>query len=74
MAVPVSVRFDRFAQLTNGLVQVSDEIPLLLEPNGVSLATGWLTTGEGIWSACYDAVTTAWTACYSAVTTTWTKT
>ncbi len=72
MAVPVGVRFDRFAQMTGGLVQVSDEIPFLLDPDGMSLATGWLTIGDNIWSACYDPISTVWTTCYAAVVTTWT--
>ncbi len=71
MAVPAGVRFDRFAQMTGGLVQLSDELPVILDPDGVSLVTGFLTIGDSVWSACYDPISTTWTTCYSAVTTVW---
>ncbi len=71
MGIPLNVRFDRYAELTGGLVQVTDEAPFILDPNGMSVVTGWLTLGDGVWSACYDPVSTAWTACYSAVVTVW---
>jgi len=70
MAVPQHVKFDRYAELTGGLVQVSSEIPFIANPTGMALTTGWLTSG--IWSVCYDPIATVWTACYSAVATTWT--
>ncbi len=82
MGVPLNVRFDRFAQLTKGVEQVSLETPFILNPSGIALVTGWLTGGIWsncydpiitTWAACYSAVVTAWSACYSAVTTTWTK-
>ncbi len=69
MAVPLNVKFDRYAQLTGGLVQVSNESPFTLNATGMALVTGFLTSG--IWSDCYDAITTVWSACYSAVVTTW---
>ncbi len=69
MAVPSNVKFDRYAQLTGGLKAVANEDPFSLNVNSVALVTGWLTSG--IWSSCYDPISTTWTACYSAVTTVW---
>ncbi len=69
MAVPQNVRFDRYAELTGGLVQVSSEIPFIVNPTGMAMITGWLTSG--MWNACYDPISTSWTACYSAVSTVW---
>ncbi len=71
MAVPLNVKFDRYAQLTGGLVQVSSVLPFIVNPTGVALVTGFLTAG--IWSVCYDPIVTVWAACYSAVITTWTN-
>lgn len=70
MAVPLNVKFDRYAELTFGLVQVSSESPFIVNPTGMALVTGFLTSG--VWNACYTPVVTAWIACYSAVSTTWT--
>ena len=71
MAVPMGVKFDRYAQMSSGLEQVSLEVPFVLNPTGMSIVTGWLTSG--IWSTCYDPISTTWTACYSAVVTVWTS-
>ncbi len=68
--IPLNVRFDRMAQLTDGLVQVSSESPFILDPTGIALVTGFLT--GSIWNACYDPISTGWTACYADVTTGWT--
>lgn len=68
--MPLNVKFDRYAELTAGLVSVANESPLQLQVNGVALTTGWLTSG--IWVACYNIVITTWTACFSSPSTLWT--
>lgn len=72
MAVPLNVKFDRYAQLTGGLVQVSSSLPFIVNPTGVALVTGFLSAG--IWNSCYDAIATVWADCYAAVVTLWTDT
>lgn len=67
--VPLNPVWDRYAELTDGLVQVSSSSPFIVNPTPLSLVTDFLTSG--IWSTCYDPVTTAWTTCYSAVVTVW---
>lgn len=68
MAVPVGVRFDRFAQMTDGLVAFGLALPV--HANGIALVTGFLF-GE-IWIPCFDPVSTSWSVCASAVVTSWT--
>jgi hypothetical protein len=63
MGVPENVVFDRFAVLTDGLVSVLGNLPLLLGTDDVALVTSFIIAGAyGGWSECFDAVTTSWTA------------
>jgi hypothetical protein len=68
MSVPVGVKFDRFAQLSDGLVAFGLGLPV--HANGIALVTGFLF-GE-IWLPCFDAITTSWSVCAAPVSTTWT--
>lgn len=67
MAVPFKVKFDRYAQFTDGLVAVGLGAPV--QANGIALTTGWLF-GEN-WSYCFDAVSTTWTACATVSAVSW---
>lgn len=49
---------------------MNNDVPLTIGINGVALVTDWLHAG-GIWTACYDPVTSSWTACFSAPSTSW---
>jgi hypothetical protein len=70
LGVPQKVVFDRYALMTKGEEQISSpSFPFIVNPTGMSIVTGWLTSG--IWNTCYDPITTTWSACYSAVTTVW---
>lgn len=64
--IPVLVQFDRFSQMSDGLV--SDSPGFALRANGIALVTEWLS---GQWDACYEPVVTGWTGCYAQPTTTW---
>lgn len=67
MAVPRLVHFDRFAQLTFGLI--TDQGAPEIRPNGIALVTKWLS-GEQ-WDICTDAISTSWGGCYGAPDTDW---
>lgn len=60
MNVPLVVTFNRYAQMTNGLTIISDELPREFGVDGVALLTGWLDSKE-VWEPLYNKITTVWT-------------
>lgn len=67
MAVPLNVIFDRYAQMTYGLVAIGyGPSPVV---NGVAEVTGFLYADN--WVFCYDMPSTGWSSCGPSVTTTW---
>lgn len=59
-SVPRSVRFDRYAALTNGLVTLADNLPLEVGIDGMSLLTGWINS-ISVWEPLYPQPVTVWT-------------
>lgn len=69
MAVPLLVRFDRFATLTFGLIAEGN--PGQIVANGLALTTRFVS-GE-IWERCCDPVETDWDECCPEPVTVWTE-
>lgn len=69
MSAPLNPRFDRYAQMTYGLVGIGD----LPQPavNYLSLATGFMF-GD-YWTWCSDLPSTTWAACSTLISTSWTQ-
>ncbi len=70
--IPVAVTFDRYSQMTSGMLAIANNVGAGLHPNGVAAVTGWLT--NGIWLGCYVQPVTGWSACMSPVFTGWSLT
>jgi hypothetical protein len=68
MSVPLNPKFDRYAQMSYGLVAYG--YGPVAKANYLALVTGFMY-GDN-WTHCYDSVSTTWTACGATVTTTWT--
>lgn len=78
MAAPAFVKFDRYAQLSFGLI--AEGFVPAVAPNGIALVTRWLSGSVWngcsdpatiVWTNCYSVTPTVWSACYTPVTTTW---
>lgn len=69
MAVPRDVHFNRFAQMTGGLVTIGPAPENNLFVNGVAAVTGWLSGSPWIWCLVPEPV--VWTECAAGITTTW---
>lgn len=69
MAIPRVVSYDRYADLTGGLIAQSAAVNIITI-NGVALVTWWLSNA---WIRCAPDVSTGWTLCAAPVATTWTE-
>jgi hypothetical protein len=75
---PFLAKFDRFAQVTNGLM--SENVNLSLVPNGTALLTWFIDSEIWIgpsmivtgWSQCCAPVSTSWSDTYAQPVTGWT--
>ena len=67
MSVPFGAKFDRFAQMTDGLVAIGNGP--VVNANYLALTT-WFMYGEN-WIYCNSQPTTSWTMCAASVSTTW---
>lgn len=62
MAVPKNVVFDRFAVLTQGILSVLSNLPLLIGIDDVALVTALIAAGAfGNWSVCAGSNACNWT-------------
>lgn len=67
MAVPLNPIFDRYAQMSYGLVAIGYGPEV--QANYLALVTGFMY-GDN-WALCYDMPVTSWSLCAAAPTTSW---